>query len=120
MTDPKHVTGRAAAGPDLTSAPPHLGPAAHRTITELVTDEAPRLFALWECAGADEDPVDGRVRYWGIQIGDRSALLYPDGVLWGTSGSAEYASHGLSMISAERLVTVDVGGPDNSDGEGRP
>jgi hypothetical protein len=75
-----------------------------RLVAELVTDEAPRLFALVEEHG---DRADGWILAWGMAFEDHVELVGIDRGLRGTFPSAQRAQWAFSRQAKIRLVWAD-------------
>lgn len=74
-------------------------------VAELVTGEAPRLFALVEEQGKR---FDGWILAWGMAFDDHAEVVGIDGGLRGSFPSAERARWVLSRRANIRLVWVDA------------
>ncbi|MPZ67086.1 MAG: hypothetical protein GEU83_16795 [Pseudonocardiaceae bacterium] len=77
-------------------------------VAELVTDEAPRLFALVEEHG---ERVDGWILAWGMAFEDHVEIVGVDGGMRGSFPSVQRARWALSRRVKVRLVWVDTVAP---------
>ncbi len=82
-------------------------------VGELVTNEAPRLFALVEEHG---ERADGWLLAWGMAFDDHVEVVGIDGGLRGTFPSAERARWVFSRRVKVRLVWVDAETDQNGTG----
>lgn len=72
--------------------PPHDEVEFAELVNELVSDEAPRLFAVVQVLG---DNVDGRIAAWGMAFEGHTEVLGVDGRTRLRLGSPERALHGF-------------------------